>query len=1092
MKAVKSFLSFFCLTLFLFLPLNASAQSITATLNGLVTDNTGAALPGAAVVLTSSTQGRRYHLKTNASGEFTFPLLQPDSYKLLVSHPGFRPLQVLSVPLHVDDVKTMSVKMQVGLVKDEVTVTAAADLLNTSQQVSTSIDKNFVQEIPVAGRSLQSLILLSPGVVAAPLIQGGVGQFSVNGQRTDANYFTVDGASANNGTVPASGVTNAKYLAGTLPELNAVGTTSSLISIDALDQFTLVTSSASAESGRQSGGQVQLLSSAGSNQYHGTAFDFLRNELFDARSYYQRTCTTAGVCKTNPKTKTRQNDFGGRFSGPLRIPFLYNGTDKTFFFFDYEAQRLLSPTSANTYVPSVSFRAKAVAAGSAVAPVLAAFPLPNGAVDSSGNWANYIDSISTPYNTNATSIRVDQNAGDKLHLFARYSYAPSFGNSRTAILPSLVTSTQQDAISGTVGATYTFTPHLANEFTVNYTRNQAVSRNYFDNFGGAVPVSASTLDAPYAGTGTTFATFSLSYNSHSSTFSIGDSNVTLQRQSQVTDHVSYTVGKHTLRVGADIRLLAPIYQPIGYQGTYSFYSAANVVNSILSNYTLTASQEEHLHYHYFSLFAQDSWKPTNRLSLDYGIRWDLDPPPSEESGRRPAFIIVPDPNDLSTARLATPSDPYYKTSLGAVAPRFGGAYIVHATPGAETVVRGGIGLYFDPNNDVAASGYSSYPFVNSVSNFAQTPYPLTTAKAVAPSEPTLTLPVSAYLPALEPNLDLPFNMQWNVTLQQALHGQSLSIAYVGSTGRRMLTTQQLNAPEPTTATNPSPQPPNPNFGRIQYSFNQPTSNYHSLQVQFIRPLNKGLQALVNYTWSHAIDDVSNDVNTGTLDRGNADFDVRHSFTAAFLYTPTYQRSGSGFVNGTVSHLANGWHLSGFAIAHTGTPGNVTAGTYTGPNGETFAARPDLVPGVPLWLPAPGIVGGKKANVAAFTLPTLYNPGYLFSFCQTPGCPQDLTDFARQGTTPRNYLRMPGLYQFNVAVARQVQLTERANLQLRVEAYDVTNHASAGYYNLSWSAGSSLYGVPAANQTASSGGNGTNPLYNLGGPRSIQLSAKLQF
>jgi hypothetical protein len=875
MKAVKTFLSLFCLVACSLLPLAASAQSVTATLNGLVTDSTGAVLPGATVVLTSNTQSRRYHLTTNASGQFTFPLLQPDIYKLLVSHPGFNPIQVLSVSLHVDDVKTMEIRMHIGLVKNAVTVNADVDLINTSSQVATTIEKNFVQELPLEGRSFQSLILLSPGVVAAPLATGGVGQFSVNGLRTDQNYFTVDGASANNGTLPgANGATNAKYLAGTLPELNAVGTTSSLVSVDALDQFTLVTSSATAESGRQSGGQVQLLSSAGSNRYHGTAFDYLRNEMFDARLYYQRTCTTAGVCKTLPRTKTRQNDFGGRFSGPVRIPFLYNGTDKTFFFFDYEGQRLLSPTSANIYVPSLSFRAQAVAAGSAAAKVLAAFPLPTGAVDSSGYWANFTDVISTPYNTNATSIRVDRNVSDKLHVFARYSYAPSSGNSRTAAIPSLVTSTQQDTISGTVGATYTFTPHLANEFTLNYTRNQGTSLNYLDAFGGATPVDARTLDAPYAGLGTTYATFSLSYNSHSAAFNIGDANITLQRQYQVADHVSYTLGRHTLRAGADIRLLAPIYQPVGYQGTYSFYSAANILNSTLSNYTLTSSQEEHLHYHYFALFAQDSWRPTNRLSFDYGIRWDLDPPPSEESGRRPSFIIVPDPSNLSTTRLATANDPYYKTSLGAVAPRFGGAYVVHTTPGAETVVRGGIGLYFDPNNDLAAAGYSSAPFVNSVSVSAATPYPLPVAKAVPPSVPTLALPLSLNLPALEPNLALPFNMQWNVTLQQAMHGQSLSIAYVGSTGQRLLTTQQLNTAQPSTARNPSPARPNPNFGLIQYSYNQPTSNYHSLQVQVIRPLGKGLQALGNYTWSHAIDDVSNDFSTGTLDRANADFDVR--------------------------------------------------------------------------------------------------------------------------------------------------------------------------------------------------------------------------
>ncbi len=1082
MKAVKTSLSLFWLALCLFLPVAALAQSVTATLNGLVTDTTGAALPGATVVLTSTTQSRRYHLTTNASGQFTFPLLQPDSYKLLVSHPGFQPLQVLSVPLHVDDVKTLQVKMHVGLVKDAVNVNADVDIVNTSSQVATTIDKNFVQEIPLNGRSFQSLLLLSPGVVAAPLVSNGIGQFSVNGQRTDSNYFTVDGVSVNNGTVPGtSGLSSGKYLAGTLPALNALGTTSSMISVDALDQFTLVTSSATAESGRQSGAQVQLASRAGSNLYHGTAFDFLRNEFFDARNFFLRTCNTSGVCTTNKKAKSRQNDFGGSFSGPVRVPFLYNGVDKTFFFFSYEGQRLQLPSyvNANTYVPSVSFRAQAQAAGSNAAAFLNALPVPNGALDTSGNWAIFTGTYTTPYNTNATSVRVDQNVGDKLHLFARYFYSPSSSTGRNL---SVLTSTQQQALGGTLGATYTFTPRLVNEVTVNYTRNTGASVAYFDDFGGATPVSVIALTAPYAGTASRFAQYSLSYNSHSSAFGVGNTNTTLQRQSQITDRVSYTLGKHNLSAGVDVRLLAPVYQPIGFQVNYSFYSAPLLLANTLSNYTLTSTQEEHIHFHYFSLFAQDSWRPSKRLSLDYGIRWDLDPPPTEESGRRPASVIIPDPNNLATMRLSTASDPSYKTSLGAVAPRLGAAYVVHDGPGAQTVVRGGIGLFFSPNNDLAASGFSSFPFTTTQSNYAAgTPYPLPATLALAPPVATLTLPVRTTLPALEPNLDLPYNMQWNLTLQQALHGQTLSIAYVGSTAQRLLTTQQLNGAAPYTAANPSPQAPNPNFSYIQYTYNQPTSNFHSLQVQFIRPLSKGLQVLGNYTWSHAIDTVSNDFAVGTLDRSDADFDVRHSATAALVYATPGVRRTSGFGNAVLRGAANDWHLALFAIAHTGTPGNVTAGNYVGSNGLQSAARPDRVLSQPLWISAPGQAGGKRVNPAAFSLPPLY-----------PGVPSyDTTDFARQGTLPRNAIELPGLYQFNTSVSRRVALTERVNLQLRVETYNVANHPNFGYYNLAWgpTVGSS-FGLPS--QMASAALNGTNTLYNLGGPRSIQLSAKLQF
>jgi hypothetical protein len=918
--------------------------------------------------------------------------------------------------------------------------------------------------------------------VAAPLVSNGVGQFSVNGQRTDSNYYTIDGVSANNGSLPgASGGVNAKYLAGTLPQLNAVGTTSSLISIDSLDQFTHVTSSATAESGRQSGGQIQLASRAGSNLYHGTAFDFLRNEFFDARNFFLRTCTTAGVCTTSHKQKSRQNDFGGSFSGPVRIPFLYNGKDKTFFFFSFEGQRLQLPGNVNAgiYVPSTSFRTQAQAAGSNAAAFLNALPVPNGAPDTSGNWALFTGTYTTPYNTNATSVRVDQNIGDKLHVFARYFYSPSSGTTRNL---SVLTATQQESTGGTLAATYTFTPKLTNELTLNYSRNTGASLAQFDNFGGATPLSVAALTFPYTGTNSRFAQYSLSYNSHSSTFGVGNTNTTLQRQSEIADTVSYAVGKHQLSAGVDIRLLAPIYQPIGFQANYSFYSASLLLANTLSNYTLTAAQEEHLHFHYLSLFAQDTWRPTKRLSLDYGLRWDLDPPPSEESGRRPASVIIPDPNNLATMRLSTPSDPYYKTSLGAVAPRFGGAYILHDNRGAETVLRGGIGLYFNPNNDLAAAGFSSYPFVTTVSNFAAgTPYPLPASAALPPPVATLTLPVSAVLTALEPNLALPYNMQWNVTLQQAFHGQTVSIAYVGSTGQRLLTTQQLNGSAPYTTAVPSPPRPNANFSYVQYTYNQPTSNYHSLQVQFIRPLSKGLQALGNYTWSHAIDTVSNDFAVGTLDRSDSDFDVRHSATAALVYqTPTVLRN-SGLFNALERGAGNDWHLALFAIGHTGTPGNVTAGNYIGSNGLQSSARPDRVLTQPLWIPAPGQAAGKRVNPAAFSSPPLY-----------PGVPSyDTSDFARQGTLPRNALVLPGLYQFNVAVSRHVAITDRVNMQLRVETYNVANHPNFGYYNLSWSPTvSSTFGYPS--QMANSSLNGTNQLYNLGGPRSIQLSATIAF
>src|SRR6266496_3860095 len=350
--AVLILLSAFCLV-----P-SAFSQSTTATLSGTVSDQNGAIVPGATVTALNTATTLERHATTNDEGGFTIPLLPPGTYSVTTRRDGFAPVEFKNVVLNVGDRKALKIELKAGDVNATVQVLNEAPLINESPAVATVIDRKFVGNLPLNGRSFQSLILLTPGVVMAQTGSGDAGQFSVNGQRNNANYFTVDGVSANTGVTNSAGNSSQTFsqkLAGTLPDLTALGTTASLVSVDALEEFKIQTSGYSAEFGRQPGGQIQLVTRSGGNQFHGTAFDYLRNDVFDARNFFNK--------KPLPKPPLRQNQFGGTFSGPILFPGFgdgspgwYNGRNRTFFFFSYEGLQLRLPITINTMVPSQRIR----------------------------------------------------------------------------------------------------------------------------------------------------------------------------------------------------------------------------------------------------------------------------------------------------------------------------------------------------------------------------------------------------------------------------------------------------------------------------------------------------------------------------------------------------------------------------------------------------------------------------------------------------------------------------------------------------------------------------------------------------------------
>src|SRR5262245_35925963 len=312
------------------------AQSTNASIAGRVTDATSAALVDVSILAIRVDTGARHGATTNATGEYTLANLLPGRYRIEVEKAGFKKIVKPDVSVHVQDVLALNFELPLGPLSETVTVEAGAPLLNTtSGVVSTVVDRTFVENLPLNGRSFQSLITMTPGVTLTPASSTSPGQFSVNGQRSDANYFMVDGVSANAGVQPGTALGVAGT--GAVPAFSAQGGTNSLVSIDAVQEFKIQTSTYSAEFGRMPGGQISIITRSGTNQFRGSLFEYFRDDALDSTDYFVERQGLA-------KPQQRQHDFGATFGGPI-------WRDRTFLFVSYEGLRLDQPRSAVTEVP---------------------------------------------------------------------------------------------------------------------------------------------------------------------------------------------------------------------------------------------------------------------------------------------------------------------------------------------------------------------------------------------------------------------------------------------------------------------------------------------------------------------------------------------------------------------------------------------------------------------------------------------------------------------------------------------------------------------------------------------------------------------
>ena len=1027
------------LFLLILLPTAAIAQSPNGTISGLVLDPSGRAITNADILVMNDATGARYSATTNGEGIYAFFTLPPGPYRIQVSRVGFKTLIKPDITLNVQDALAINFTLPVGALAETITVEGGAPLVNTQDaSVSTVVDRRFVENMPLNGRSFQALITLTPGVVLTPSSGSEQGQFSINGQRADANYLTVDGVSANISAGGGSGLRQAA--AGTVPGFNSLGGTNSLVSVDAMQEFRIQTSSFAPEFGRTPGGQISIVTRSGTNQPHGTLFDYLRNDVLDANDWF-------GDHNNLPKPKARQNDFGGVLGGPIIA-------NKTFFFFSYEGLRLRQPRIQATVVPSLDSRAVATPG---MQPFLNAFPVPNG--DDLGNGlAAFNASYSLPSSLDAYSLRMDHVVNSRIAVFARYSYSPSQTSVRgplAEINNTLDTDVRTHIL--TLGSTQTITSSMTNELRANYSNLKTTSIFHLDNFGGAAPLADSMLFP--TGFSSENGVFALSINGAGG-FDIGRNGINEQRQFNLVDNLAVTVRSHQLKFGADYRWLAPFTSPFAYLQSALFANVSDAVSGAPLATLIQAERGAALLAHNFSLYAQDGWKATPRLTLTYGLRWEINPSFKGKNSAS-ALVTAQGLDDPATMTLAPRGTPLYKTTYGNIAPRLGLNYQLTNTAAWETVVRAGVGVFYDLGYGSLASQANEFPFT--AENLVFDSFPLPPNEA-APPIITGTTPVAGNFHVSDPNLKLPRTYQWNVALEQVLGGkQTVSATYIGAVGRDLLRQDTIAFP-------------NADFETVLVTRNSATSDYHALQFKFNRRLSRGLEALASYTWSHSIDIASNDsgpFNTpaalGTkMDRGDSDFDVRHSVTLAASYDVPAPKKQN-----VLSRLGRNWSLDTLLVARSATP--VTAlGPFVVVGSSIFNTRPDIVPGVPLYLRGPQYPGGKAFNGNAFTDPAS----------------------GEQGNLRRNVLRGFGAWQQDLTVRRQFHFGERVTLQFRAEFFNVFNHPNFGSPVASLSSplfGQSTQTLANSLASAQAGFNGgLNPLYQFGAARSGQVALKLQF
>jgi hypothetical protein len=1047
-----------------------TALAQDAQVFGQVRDPSNASVDGADITLRSEQTGGTRKTKSNELGFYSLPALRPGTYRLMVQAVGFQTILREGIQLEVGDKAQLDFALTIGTSQTAVTVRGGPPLVNTADaSVGTVIGRDLIDQMPLNGRGIQTLVELTPGVTVVPVFDESRGQFVINGQRSDANYFTVDGVSANFsvansptlGFLPLTLHTAGQAGGGMLPANNFLGTFSNLLSPEALEEFKIQTSTYAPEFGHVPGGQIDLISRSGKKRYSGSFFEYFRNDATDANDWFN---DAQGL----PKAPLRFNNFGGTLGGPVRLPHIYNGRDRTFFFLSVDLLRIDQPQPLTTVlVPTVLARQNAPPA---IAAMLNAYALPSNDSNPGGNpvtagFSQFVGASALKYDQRTYGLRIDHNSGDKISLFFRYSHAPS--ERIEPIIqgtPSNIESYKIGTDSITVGLTQSISSTFVNEIRLNASRQSAGdTADLNGQFGAMRPPIAQFLPPGYSLSNSEVA-FTVAGNQAPVVY-LGMISKNEARQLEGLDSLSWSHGAHLLKFGVDYRWFSPVQTvPADSLGLSlnGIYQPDGRYVSIIPEIRTTVSSANRTAYVVptFAAYAQDTWRLNTKFTINYGLRWEVDPAPRVSAGQALVAGGLSNLNDTSTVYPLAAGQPFYPTTYANLAPRLGMGWQLSSRGRAITVLRAGAGVFFS-----SAQGEFEDTPLNATVLSIYTNQPLGSIGTGTPSQTFKIQPSVAV--AAAPDYKLPVVYQWNVALEQAIGQQTFSVGYVGAVGRRLIGS--------VTGLFAEPLP----LSLLHVLGNDTTSSYNALQLQFNRRLSRKLQILTSYTFSHSIDDLSQEIPGifvfrslsqylhPNMDRGSSDFDIRHSLNGAVIAALPAPRRG------VASILFRNWSANGIFFARSALPTNIV-------DPLNLDLRPNYVRGQPLYLYGSQYPGGKAYNKAAFKSAA----------------------FLKEGDFGRNVLRGFGAWQIDFAMHRKFEFSERTSLEFRAEAFNILNHPN--FANPS-DAGDpttlSLLRLPGWGVSNAMLANGLgpslipgelNPLFQIGGPRVLQFALRLQY
>jgi hypothetical protein len=951
--------------------LHAGAQADRAALTGIVLDPTQKAVPGAKVTLTAVATGVVHAQTSNASGVYTFSSLPVGQYSLSVDASGFDSAKVEAFTLEVGETRTLNVPLRVGGAHEEVAVVSAApDLDINSAVVGGTITNAQTQALPVNGRYWASLEALLPGAISSGTGDQSSVRFSGNSQ--EDNNFRLDGTDA-------TGLNHAYEKAPLVVQFP----------MESIAELKGSSALYSADTGGMSGGQINMSSKSGTNSFHGSFYEYLRNSYFDAVPSY-----SGG--QTAP---FKMNNFGASFGGPIL-------RNKLFFFANYEGVRQAYDQPFNAYVPSAAFIQQVQQASPALLPLLAAFPKGTQSTDDP-NVDQWFSGGANPTSEDGGLIRFDYALNQKTDLSFRFN--TDWYNTTQPALEQNVATTYSTP-NAVIDVVHRFSPSILNDAKFGY------NRQAFWN-----PSSGNT--SPY----------SLSI-SPSISYSLNDDSWRIDNSYSFLDDASFYHGRHTIKFGVEIRGMQENKLHPLLEQTLDFNSESDFINNVLQEYDYqpvgveTAARKKN-----FYGYILDEFKLKPNLTLNFGLRYEYY---GVDSELNPSIGRVFDPFTCGL-QFCPEGASFYEPNVLGFEPRISIGWSPEIMHG-KTAIRVGFG---SSESDGQFGGLYSLETQIGQSYSLQVPnscYPQGLSWPLSNADRACAKGSVSYSASDQHRKNMQVN-QWTLSVQhEVLRNTILSATYVGSKSTHLFDKSLLlNGIDPATGTRPYASLTNSTIGWTAWVDN---SSYNALQIGLKRNLSTGLLVTANYQYAHILSDGSNgggesdapqNNNCRPCEWGSTDYDAKHNLSASVIWTLPIGRGQAllGNINPIVNNIIGGWELSGIGISRTGFPINVTMSRKTGdlPDGINKSQRPDRVPGQPLYASNRRSANGGWFNPDAFTTPAK----------------------GQWGDLGRNALRGPGISQADMGMQKQFHIRESMALQFRADIFNIFNYDQVGNPNATW-------------------------------------------